>query len=374
MILSHVRVKSVLSFALTSLWSYVQFMNPQFRRLWYERGKIAFLSWLEKDTPHLYLCHRCIKLHTWARLESSTGGGIAQYNKGCECGDDHWGASKTYKAYGLDFHILHLIMNRHFYGEGHGPSLNALCYTAKRGEVTDEEYGVVVDQSWRARFINDELYLEASIQVHQEQGLQRPFIKCLEEGKPRTFHLVCDHIGLHASGCWPTPRSLPGVWHRPGINESFFSVPDMLRSCQTCYTDYLYNVKWNPLDSRGPKGWVVSVTKWHRLGACRVLTIPGPWSGFEVYDCASLDRNKKNAKAGYVYRKWRSQDVGTVKRNRKKTGQALVACFHVGGYWGSGIDSEEDSTGRESDEDSSDVVPGEVSIEAVSGGDSTGGQ
>ena len=62
-----------------------------------------------------------------------------------------------------------------------------------------------------------------------------------------------------------------------------------------------------------------------------------------------------------------------MKRNRKKSKQALVASFHEGCDWSTGEDSDKDSTGWESDEDFIDAAPGGVYIEGVTLEDYTGG-
>lgn len=294
--------------------------------MWSKEEQIALLLWLEKDTPHLYFCHRCIKLHIWVRVEPPYGRGLACYDQGCKKPNGRWSVSKAYEVlYGLDFHILQLVMNRHFYGEGHGPSLDVLSYTANRDQVTDRKSKVVVDQTWRARIINHELYLEASIQVYQRDGLERQFLEYLSTESDLTSCLVCDHIGLDP---WASRRSVPAV-QQHSRHEPFVPIADTLKSCRDCYTDYLFSVDWRRDDGSGPNGWVVSLTKWHRLGACRVPATPGP-GAFEMSGCPSLVRNKKNAKPGKVYRKWISKDAKAWKRINKTTGQPFDASFQTG--------------------------------------------
>jgi hypothetical protein len=221
-------------------------------------------------------------------------------------------------------------MNRHFYGEGHGPSVDILSYTTRENALMDDAYGVVVDESWRARIINDELYLETRVQVYQEHGRQSTFLEYLTKEEPRTSQVVCPHIGL--GGVLELFKIPTLQQSRSDADHIWFNpVATSLKSCSFCFTDYVYNVERRPLDSSGPKGWVISLTKWHRPGRCRQ---PNDimWTSCEK---RSSSVHRKND-AGEVYRTWMKYDDGNIEYTNGETGQGLIASFHenpLNNYW-----------------------------------------
>lgn len=131
----------------------------------------AILVWLEKDTPQLYICHLCAKLHTWGHAPRYLHSAIPRYNQAChkQFGDSHlW---PPHPSYCLIFSTARLVMNRHFYGPSHGPPLDAIemdhLGEARDGRAWD---GVMIKQWWRARVIDDQLYLKATMQVYHQRG------------------------------------------------------------------------------------------------------------------------------------------------------------------------------------------------------------
>jgi hypothetical protein len=160
---AHLPAESVVALALTSRRLF-RHLAPSGAALDKEQ-RIAVLALLERDTPHLYLCYDCNKLHTWRRKDPDRGG-ITHYDQCCASRYKCRFSSPPHESYNLRFHVAQLIMNRHFYGEGHGPPLDALSH---QSTLYDDRgvfgTGVKRRQSWRARIIGDELYLETSLQL-----------------------------------------------------------------------------------------------------------------------------------------------------------------------------------------------------------------
>jgi hypothetical protein len=87
-------------------------------------------------------------------------------------------------------------MNQHFYGESHGPDVDSLRYTGENHDLGDSQDGVLVRQSWRARIIDDELYLEGTLNVYHENGRARTLRQYLNRALGSSSALVCNHVGL----------------------------------------------------------------------------------------------------------------------------------------------------------------------------------
>ena len=165
LILSHLPPESVVAFGLTCRRFYAFVPSPP--RLTEETRQIL-LQWLEKDTPSLYWCHRCNSLHTWRRVENRHRQGIVQYDKNCRKREHcHPSPRPPHRSYRLTFSLARVVMNRHLYGDLHGPPLEALSHDARHAE-SPEVYGVMLTQSWTARIIGDGLYLRAKVQVYQK--------------------------------------------------------------------------------------------------------------------------------------------------------------------------------------------------------------
>ena len=198
-------------------------------------------------------------------------------------------------------------MNRHLYGDLHGPPLETLSQDATHAE-SPEVYGVMLTQSWTARIIGDGLYLRAKVQVYQKQGLARPLRDHLDESYRETHTIVCHHVGMLATSSRNGWCYLSEVKREPGSADLFVPVTGKLKSCHYCFTDYRVDVRWHPLDgsSGGPKGWVISITRWHRLGGCR-STHDVEWDNYGreyAYQIAAWKTRFKSCRAGMVYQDW----------------------------------------------------------------------
>jgi hypothetical protein len=92
----------------------------------------------------------------------------------------------------------------------------------------------------------------------------------------------------------------------------FVPVRDTLKSCRYCFTDYRLYVEWRALDSDGPKGWVIGVTRWHQMGSCRSPE-DRKWRSYaKAYYGGDVPAPRiSTCDAGAVYHSWKRQEVGS---------------------------------------------------------------
>ncbi len=197
-------------------------------------------------------------------------------------------------------------MNRHIYGDLHGPPLETLNHNGTHADYPPAD-GVMLAQSSTARIIGDELYLRASVQVYQNQGRVRPLREHLDDAYGETDGIVCHHVGILRKSLRGLGRSsLRELEREPGSADLFVPVTGTLQSCRYCFTDYRVDVRWQPPDGSGsaPKGWVISVTRWHCLGGCRSPN-DVKWKNYITDFIQDVSRPRfKSCGAGMVYRDW----------------------------------------------------------------------
>ena len=204
-------------------------------------------------------------------------------------------------------------MNRHIYGDLHGPPLETLIHNETHADYPPAD-GVMLAQSLTARIIDDELYLRASAQVYHNQGRARALREHLDEAYGETDGIVCHHVGIFGKSL-PRGRgrySLRELEREPGSADLFVPVTGTLQSCRYCFTDYRVDVRWHPLDgsSSAPKGWVISVTRWHRLGGCRSPS-DVRWNNYVTDFVEDISRPRfKSYGAGMVFRDWNEAAPG----------------------------------------------------------------
>ena len=303
LILSHLPPESVVAFGLTCRRFYPFVPSPPHLT---EEARQILLEWLEKDTPSLYWCHRCNTLHTWCHVEDH-GRNIVQYDRYCRKRAHYVRFPRPpHMSYCLTFSLARVAMNRHFYGDLHGPPLEMLGHGGTFPDYPPAD-GVLLTQSLTARIIGGELYLRASVQIHHDQGRARPLREHLDETGGETKAMVCHHVGIVRKP-WRGLGvcSVRELEREPGSTDLFVPITGTLQSCRYCFTDYRVDVRWHPLDgsSSTPKGWVISVMRWHRLGGCRSPN-DVKWNNFITDFVADISRPRfKSCGAGMVYRDW----------------------------------------------------------------------
>lgn len=338
MILSYLPVESVIALALTCRLIYQTIPSLRFLD---DEGRLNLLVLLEKDVPHLYACHQCLRLHTWRRMAIQP-----DIRHPYSCGGRAYrtrtiiNSRPPSRQCAINYPLARLIVNRHLYGEQHGPPPEVLNRTAMENERCLRR-GVVLTQARSARVMDNELYLKTTVQVYLKEsnrGVLRKrsdkvppgdesFLRCSMTGerRPQVWRLVsearqlmygltedrtlvCQHIGSpwSATLCPPFYSGQPSDLFT-SIDESLFPRTGKIRSCRYCFTDFRVDVQWYPPDSKGPKGWVVKITRWHQLGKCR-SPLDAKWYNYREEEKWKITapRMETSCSPGMIYRNWRA--------------------------------------------------------------------
>ncbi len=273
LIISFLPPESATAFALICRTFYYQFLPPPSRPLT-QPQRLALLTWLEQDTPSLYLCHGCVRLHTWRREPEPdpSNGGVARYDWHCNNRASHFCRPRPPSRpllHNLDFHLARLVVNRHLHGKSHGPSLaSALNLHDIHHKV--EPNGVTINEAWDARVIRGELYLRAVVRVYHDRRDATALWDHLVGPAGAGWFPICRHVGLfgrrQSGEQAPKSRRLESDAADPegGGAEMTIRRRGKISSCKYCYTDF-----WVDVGSLGENGWVLIMVAWYGLGRCR---------------------------------------------------------------------------------------------------------
>lgn len=121
-ILSYLPPESVISFALTCRRFHPYMPSPPPTTL-SGQARQALLVWLEPENPRLYFCHPCNDLHTWQCVPDRYHR-LTQYDRYCRDRRNPWyyfAGLPGIDSYQMNLALARLVMNRHLYGDLHGP-------------------------------------------------------------------------------------------------------------------------------------------------------------------------------------------------------------------------------------------------------------
>lgn len=121
-ITSHLDNSSTTSLALTCQTLYHICFPGDLLLYMVEKEELLLL--LEKDVADLYFCHQCVKLHRWHRRWSKFI--PPWYDEILPCKRSLENHLLRAGSYHISYYHARLVMNRHFYGFGHGPPPKAL--------------------------------------------------------------------------------------------------------------------------------------------------------------------------------------------------------------------------------------------------------
>ncbi|KAK0620902.1 hypothetical protein B0T14DRAFT_497335 [Immersiella caudata] len=271
-ILTHLPPESALAFALTCRYFYAKHFNYYRATQLSPTERLNMLYLLERDVPHLYLCHHCWYLHTWRHITTgrnrrfhtsviSRGRCISPRRRNAISG----GLFVPDFLWELRPRDIRLAMNRHVLGSLHGPPLSTLGGSRL---TTCEATGVSRAQFWSGQVINDNLYLHGTdtFQPLDTGPLDKEAPRNYIEAFPRL--LICPHLLTHSkvisSSTTKDPGyySIPELIRDPNTGAIFRPIAGPVRSCPVCCTDYQIHIK----QRRGR--FTMQITKWQKLGSC----------------------------------------------------------------------------------------------------------
>ncbi len=302
-IVSHLAPESVVAFALTCRGFYQQQMPSSLHLE--EQQKSTLLLWLEQDIPHLYFCHRCNRLHVW-RPRFVCDGHVARFDGDCRV---FWQDPRAFDAwYDLGFYAARLVLNRHLYGEAHGPALEETLNLSDDIPSFDED-GVRIKRAWEARIIDNELFLHATIQIYHDRGCAHSLRSHLDHPACFTTHTACHHVGLVKASMVSYKSRLPELDRDSGSPALFAPLSGQLKSCRVCYTDYRVDIKQHcASNGTASPNWVIVIQRWHQLGQCRSPK-DGKWDNLVAWPCRKVLLPRIDVcEAGTVYWKWMIHD------------------------------------------------------------------
>ncbi|KAK2052880.1 hypothetical protein LY76DRAFT_305349 [Colletotrichum caudatum] len=323
MVISYLSPEAVLSLALTCRSLYCSYFPES--PILNTHSKDALLTLLERDVPKLLYCPECAILHPWRRIRRCVV--LSGVRTGLSC--RYNGFHSPSRLGEMTYHHARLIMNRHLYGNAHGFPVGIL------NEGKRQFYGgdVCADHmyTWRARIIDNELFLHIHETVYHPEGdmfkLER-WLYYAEEGR------ICKH-----RMAWDPPRSNSrlnvGLDAELELNDGHCnSVPlpaflaDMQRnttlSCPLCPTDAEITTNWHG----GRKKWSVEMKTWRQFGTCRSPSDP-MWESltFTVHTAPPWNRQEEGYPPGAIRYKWNKADKGLEVFRYKKKPQVMVGCF-----------------------------------------------
>ncbi|KAH7353927.1 hypothetical protein B0T11DRAFT_357267 [Plectosphaerella cucumerina] len=242
-------------------------LSPLFsREALSEEDKRTLLLDLEKEIPEVYYCFDCRRLHRWDPSWT-----IHNFRHHRPLGE-HYVSKLNLPGLRLDHPLMRLVMNRHLYGPAHGLELRSI---EANNQIICSKERIIYLQTWRARIIHDELILRSVNTIwhtHNDPAKLREFID--KGGKEM---VSCWHVCVrdtdpsnHRWGLETASDRVAGM-QRPvdEVSEGYFAACDRLTSrCATCESDFETDIRWTKPPS-GRKGWVVTITGYHRLGDTR---------------------------------------------------------------------------------------------------------
>lgn len=295
-ILEQLPPESVVSFVLTCRAFYAAHMSQSLRLA--PPARTTLLLWLEKDVAGLYFCHLCDKLHPWRPQSYSYQ--IPTYNGACKHRYDTRNGWVSGLTFSYEYHVARLAMNRHLYGASNGPPLERLQLRhAFRGGLHDTK----MEESWQARILEGELYLYATITLHQRRGN----VGVIKMDTPHYMfeYLICPHLTA-VGGQSRLRYFIPELNQSAVVPDCFGNVLGPVRSCPQCFTDYQMDITWQDVRRRGRSRWSIKIQKWHQLGSCR---FPGEEKWRSLATPGFLGKPRSDTcPAGMVRHRWRKQD------------------------------------------------------------------
>ena len=127
-----------------------------------------------------------------------------------------------------------------------------------------DRYGVKKHQAWRARIIDERLYLCSTYTIRQKRGDAQKLREYFELVVARsvTMYMLIRVSRLTSHGLRNARQAIPQT-EDPCDRRYFIPCATAIERCTTCQTDFEIDIAWC-----GHKGWVVTIAAYRMLGKC----------------------------------------------------------------------------------------------------------
>jgi len=281
------------------------------------QSRQQLLIWLEKDTPSLYYCHICVRVHKWREQSKHW---CMWYQAGLErlCLNENYVLIDRWPEFPreIGYPTARLFMNDYVYGPGRSPwtGPRGLARTIRYPNSFAGAHCTIV----RARVLNGELLLYTVTSLTCRTRLFSDTFITFLESIARTP--ICSHCGdIDKTFC---EYSSAGQRRHRMHQMTRTSIVDARRthllvgpssptpksyagSCGVCHTDFVYTVK--SIGTPEHPRWSATLRKWHFLGDCR-SPYEGKWglvSGTASQSTPQRHQsNPSSGLPGYVKSAW----------------------------------------------------------------------
>lgn len=300
----HLEPESAVALALTCKAFYLHLSPAAFRRLRQadQARKEAAIELIERDIGNRYhYCALCDDFHRWSSswglLKASTDvdpGNIPECSQptGRGCGLRPFRVCIFDSPRDVTYSHCRLVMNRHLHGPSRGLPVSSLdverhdtCVTNSLKPVRTRGCSFDHRRSWKAKIINNELYVSCQLTVHEYGPVLRRWPDS-NIGSQRIARCLLNRICNHGPMSWTEQGMFWRVFPR-AVATSFMDTPmvasiKMRGSCRSCLTDYDATVYF-----REGKACTVNLTSYHQLGSFRSCR---DWKWVNAFQCPSLIR------------------------------------------------------------------------------------
>jgi len=330
MILEHLEPESAIALALTCRALFVKHFAKYKSAQLSAPARATILQLLERDSPTLYFCHDCARLHRWRVTRQFAG--YKFYDRPCSNRPDimYPAMSKWVSSFRPDFTYswARLVMNRHFYSPHHGPPPPVIDNVKVNPPCSfGNYYGVLMTDSWRVKIIGNSLHLHGT-SLFQSDG---------KKGDAHSLRAFINHFRDSLVCCHLETATISELHHEKTCSIPFHPTPGSgtIKSCAVCFTDYQVRVTLAP--ARGDSSrrrttwgltrrrreppieggdWSVQINRWHNLGQFR-----SP-DDLEWHNLVTIspDRTTKRrewvCEAGAVHGAWMEEATGPIPVTR----------------------------------------------------------
>lgn len=217
--------------------------------------KQSLLLLIEKDVPSLHFCHACIKLRPWKHLRHYA----ARYLviTGTWIKKDVCSRKPNHAIFVMSgYHVYHLcarlVIKR---------VLPLSCIEVELSHPIDR-YDVKKHEAWRARIIDERLYLCSTYTIRQKRGDAQKLRQYFDSCGCRLCYHVYAYPSLTSYGPRNTRQAIPQT-EDPCDGRYFIPCTTAIERCTTCQTDFEIDIAWC-----GHKGWIVTIAVYRMLGKC----------------------------------------------------------------------------------------------------------